>query len=66
MVAPESTIRRRLSSNERFSEAESERVVLLTRVYPEAFELFCGDECATLLWPNTCLTSQRSRHCTCR
>jgi uncharacterized protein (DUF2384 family) len=30
LVAPESTIRRRLSSNARFSEAESERVVRLT------------------------------------
>jgi putative toxin-antitoxin system antitoxin component (TIGR02293 family) len=53
LVAPESTIRRRLSSNVRFSEAESERVVRLTRVYAEAVELFGGDEAAALLWLNT-------------
>ena len=53
LVAPESTIRRRLSSNARFSEAESERVVRLTRVYAEAVELFGGDESAALLWLNT-------------
>lgn len=53
LVALESTIRRRLSSNARFSEAESERVVRLTRVYAEAVELFGGDERAALLWPNT-------------
>lgn len=53
LVAPESTIRRRLSSNARFSEAESERVVRLTRVYAEAVELFGGDEAAALLWLNT-------------
>lgn len=47
-MAPESTIR----SNARFSEAESERVVRLTRVYVEAVELFGGDE-AVLLWLNT-------------
>lgn len=53
LVAPESTIRRRLSNNARFSEAESERVVRLTRVFAEAVELFGGDEGAALLWLNT-------------
>jgi putative toxin-antitoxin system antitoxin component (TIGR02293 family) len=49
LVAPESTVRRRLLQNSRFSEAESERVVRLARVFAEASELF-GDEQAALNW----------------
>lgn len=51
LVAPESTVRRRLSNNSRFTEAESERVVRLTRVFSEALELF-GEERAALHWFN--------------
>lgn len=49
LVASETTIRRRLSSNARLTEAESERVLRLVRVYAEALGLF-GDEAATLRW----------------
>lgn len=52
LVAPESTVRRRLSSKGRFTEAESERVVRLARVYAEAVQLF-GDEDAALDWFKT-------------
>lgn len=52
LVAPESTVRRRLNSNARFTEAESERVIRLTRVYAEAVELF-GDEAQALQWLGT-------------
>lgn len=52
LIAPETTVRRRLKGNERFSEAESERLIRLTRVYAEAVELF-GDEAAALNWLNT-------------
>jgi putative toxin-antitoxin system antitoxin component (TIGR02293 family) len=52
LVAPESTVRRRLTQNSRFTEAESERVVRLTRVFAEAAELF-GDESAALSWFKT-------------
>lgn len=52
LVAPESTVRRRLSTHSRFSEAESERVVRLARVFAEALELF-GDEPAALAWFGT-------------
>ncbi|MDB5969455.1 MAG: hypothetical protein JWQ90_1905 [Hydrocarboniphaga sp.] len=52
MVAPESTVRRRLTSSGRFNEAESERVVRLARVFSEAVGLF-GDESAALEWFNT-------------
>lgn len=52
LVAPESTVRRRLSADGRFSEAESERLIRLARVYAEAVELF-GDEEAALQWLNT-------------
>lgn len=55
LVAPESTVRRRLSGNSRFSEAESERVIRLARVYAEAVELF-ADEAAALHWLNTAQT----------
>ncbi len=52
LVAPESTVRRRLGANARFTEAESERVVRLARVYAEAVELF-GDEAMALQWLKT-------------
>jgi putative toxin-antitoxin system antitoxin component (TIGR02293 family) len=52
IVAPESTVRRRLGSNARFSQEESERVVRLARVYAEAVGLF-GDESAALAWFTT-------------
>ncbi|WP_285405647.1 antitoxin Xre/MbcA/ParS toxin-binding domain-containing protein [Luteibacter sp. ME-Dv--P-043b] len=51
LVAPESTVRRRLSEG-RFSEVESERVVRVARVFAEAVELF-GDEAMALTWFNT-------------
>jgi putative toxin-antitoxin system antitoxin component (TIGR02293 family) len=52
LVAPESTVRRRLNANARFTEAESERLIRLARVYAEAVELF-GDEEKALQWLNT-------------
>lgn len=52
IVAPESTVRRRLGSNARFSREESERVVRLARVYAEAVGLF-GDADAALAWFTT-------------
>lgn len=52
LVAPESTVRRRLSTNTRFTEAESERLIRLTRVYAASVELF-GDEQQALEWLNT-------------
>lgn len=51
LVAPESTVRRRLARNARFTEAESERLIRLARVYAEAVELF-GDEAQALEWLN--------------
>lgn len=52
LVAPESTVRRRLFSKRRFTEAESERILRLARVFAEAVRLF-GDEEAALEWLNT-------------
>lgn len=52
LIGPESTIRRRLKENARFSEAESERLVRLARVFAEAVGLF-GDEKLALEWLNT-------------
>lgn len=52
LVAPESTVRRRLSTNSRFTQGESERVIRLTRVYAEAVELF-GNAEAALQWLKT-------------
>lgn len=49
LVAPSSTVRRRLVNNSPFSVAESERIVRLTRVFAEAVELF-GDEKVALSW----------------
>jgi putative toxin-antitoxin system antitoxin component (TIGR02293 family) len=51
LVAPESTVRRRLTEG-RFSEVESERVVRVARVFAEAVELF-GDEDMALTWFTT-------------
>lgn len=52
LVAPESTIRRRSNTNARFTEAESERLIRLARIYAEAVELF-GDEAQALQWLRT-------------
>lgn len=52
LVASESTVRRRLASNGRFTTAESERIVRLSRVFAEAVQLF-GNEEAALKWLNT-------------
>lgn len=52
LVAPETTVRRRLKEGARFSEAESERLIRLARVYAEAVELFGGERPA-LDWLNT-------------
>lgn len=46
LVAPKSTVRRRLASNSRFTVAESESVVRLARVFAEAAELFGNDDAA--------------------
>ncbi|HOV56435.1 MAG TPA: DUF2384 domain-containing protein [Rhodanobacteraceae bacterium] len=51
-VASESTVRRRLENNERFTGAEAERVLRLVRVFSEAAELF-GDDALALKWMNT-------------
>lgn len=51
LVAPESTVRRRLTEG-RFSEAESERILRIARVFAEAVELF-GDEDKALTWFTT-------------
>jgi putative toxin-antitoxin system antitoxin component (TIGR02293 family) len=52
LVAPESTIRRRLATKGRFTPAESERLLRIARVYAEAVELF-GDDDAALRWLTT-------------
>lgn len=52
LVTSESTVRRRLASNSRFTAAESERIVHLTRIFAEAVQLF-GKEDAALKWFNT-------------
>lgn len=49
LVAPESTVRRRLASNSPFNRTESERLLRLARIYAEAMQLF-GDEEAALAW----------------
>lgn len=49
LVASQTTVRRRLAENSRFSVAESERAVRLARVFAEAQALF-GDEKAALTW----------------
>lgn len=52
LVAPETTVRRRLKANARFTAAESERIVRLARIHAEAVELF-GDPMQALDWLNT-------------
>lgn len=52
MLIPESTLRRRLQDNARFTEAESERLLRVARIYAEAVQLF-GDETRALDWLNT-------------
>ena len=51
LVAPETTVRRRLVNKSRFTQVESERLVRLVRVYSEAVQLF-GDEGMALEWLN--------------
>lgn len=52
-IAPESTLRRRLSvRNARFTEEESERLVRVARVYAQAVDVF-GDEEQALSWLST-------------
>lgn len=52
LIAPETTVRRRLKEGARFSEAESERLIRLARIYAEAVDLFGGQR-AALDWLNT-------------
>lgn len=49
LVAPDTTIRRRLKDETRFSTSESERMVRLARVYSLAVEVF-GDEDRANSW----------------
>jgi putative toxin-antitoxin system antitoxin component (TIGR02293 family) len=51
LIAPESTIRRRVQDNQRFTTDESERMVRIARVHALAAELF-GDETAAQAWLN--------------
>lgn len=51
LIAPESTVRRRLQDNQRFTTDESERMVRIARVHALAVELF-GDEAAAQAWLN--------------
>jgi putative toxin-antitoxin system antitoxin component (TIGR02293 family) len=51
LIAPESTIRRRVQENQRFTTDESERMVRIARVHALAAELF-GDEAAARVWLN--------------
>lgn len=52
LIAPESTIRRRLQDNQRLNTDESERAVRLARVKAHAVELF-GDEESAQAWLTT-------------
>lgn len=49
LVAPGTTVRRRLKDDERFSVGESERMVRLARVYALAVEVF-GEEARAEAW----------------
>jgi putative toxin-antitoxin system antitoxin component (TIGR02293 family) len=49
LVGPESTIRRRLQDNARFTTDESERMVRIARVYTLAMDLF-GEDRAARAW----------------
>jgi putative toxin-antitoxin system antitoxin component (TIGR02293 family) len=51
LIAPESTVRRRLQDNQRFTTDESERMVRIARVHALAVELF-GEETAAQAWLN--------------
>lgn len=51
LIAPESTIRRRVQDNMRFTTDESERMVRIARIHALAAELF-GDEAAAQAWLN--------------
>jgi putative toxin-antitoxin system antitoxin component (TIGR02293 family) len=49
LIAPESTIRRRVQDNMRFTTDESERMVRIARIHALATDLF-GDEVAAQAW----------------
>jgi putative toxin-antitoxin system antitoxin component (TIGR02293 family) len=49
LIAPESTIRRRVQDNMRFTTDESERMVRIARIHALAVDLF-GDEAAAQAW----------------
>ncbi len=49
LIAPESTIRRRVQENMRFTTDESERMVRIARIHALAVDLF-GDETAAQAW----------------
>jgi putative toxin-antitoxin system antitoxin component (TIGR02293 family) len=51
LIASESTIRRRVQENQRFTTDESERMVRIARVHALAAELF-GDDAAARAWLN--------------
>ncbi|MBP6750736.1 MAG: DUF2384 domain-containing protein [Xanthomonadaceae bacterium] len=51
LIAPESTLRRRVQDNMRFTTDESERMVRIARVHALAVDLF-GDEAAAQAWLN--------------
>lgn len=51
LIAPESTLRRRVQDNMRFTTDESERMVRIARVHALAVDLF-GDEAAAQTWLN--------------
>ncbi len=52
LVGPETTIRRRLSNNDRLTEAESERFVRVLRLFAQAKSLF-QDHDAAMRWFST-------------
>jgi len=52
LIAPESTVRRRLENDSRFTQCESERLLRLARIFAEATELF-GDETRAKTWVKT-------------
>ena len=49
LIAPESTIRRRVQDNMRFTTDESERMVRIARIHALAVDLF-GDDAAAQAW----------------
>lgn len=52
LIAPESTVRRRLTGRQRFTTDESERMVRIARVYSLAMDVF-GNEAAAKSWLET-------------